>query len=108
MELIWCFIIMLLGEQRGRGGLGPHHHLLAQSSVLPWVSLGVLEPGSLLPCPPFPPVASPSRGGLSECSLETTKANPSQMHIRSRIEQEELEGWRRCMKSLGLPWWLRW
>lgn len=23
MELIWCFIIMLLGEQRGKGGMGP-------------------------------------------------------------------------------------
>lgn len=88
MELIWCFIIMLLGEQRGRGGPMPQDHLPAQSSVLPWVSLGVLEPGSLLPCPPLPPVASPSRGGLSECSLETTKANPSQMHVHSRTEQE--------------------
>lgn len=23
MELIWCFIFVLLGERRGRGGLGP-------------------------------------------------------------------------------------
>ena len=88
MELIWCFIIMFLGEQRERGGPGPHHHLPAQGSVLPWVSLGVLEPGSLLPCPPFPPVASPSSGGLSECSLETTEANPSQTQVYSRTEQE--------------------
>ena len=88
MELIWCFIIMRLGEQRGRGGPRPQDHLPAQSSVLPRVSLGVLEPGSLLPCPPLPPVASPSRGGLSECSLETTEGNPSQTHVHSRSEQE--------------------
>lgn len=23
MELIWCFIFVLLGKQRGKGGLGP-------------------------------------------------------------------------------------
>ena len=52
--------------------------LPAQSSALPQASLEVVEPCSLLPYPPLPPLASSSGDALSECSLEMAEATPSQ------------------------------
>lgn len=44
MELIWCFVMALLGEQRGREAQGlARNNLPAQSLYLPG-SLGVVEP----------------------------------------------------------------
>lgn len=52
MELIWYFIIVLLGEQRGKKGLGlVSNKQPVQSSV---GIFGAVEPGFLFPRPPPP------------------------------------------------------
>lgn len=66
MELIWCFIFVLRGERRGRGGLGPgSEQPPAQRSALPQAPPGAVGPCSRLPRPPSPPPASPSDGAVT-------------------------------------------
>lgn len=94
MELIWCFIIVLLGEQRGKRGLGPgSEQPPAQSSVGIFRGLRDVLPGpsasSLLP-------DSPSSDALSECSLKMSEANPSQLPETAPRQDKAERGLKVC------------
>lgn len=104
MELIWCFIFVLLGKQGGREawGLVPNN-LLAQRSIFAQPPLGEVEPCSLSPCPHLSPPACHSSGALSQHSVAMAEANPvSQLPDTAPQTGQSRKGPQRvreCLKS---------
>lgn len=91
MELIWCFIIALLGEQRGkRERPGVWFQTSSQCRALR-ASSGAGELGLPFPWPPPPLLASPSWDVLSECCSKRVEVS-CQKQLCGRTKQEG--GWK--------------